>query len=132
MKHVAAGVAYENPTHYLDVANYVKEAWQSMSSSSIKSSFVKAELMKFEADKEKMNKIEYLVTKVTQPIAALNLSIGQEEIKDLFTLMKIVKILDHVEELLETMKTAEENLDDRFDYHYQDSDLNLRNNIAFK
>jgi len=44
------GVAYENPTHLLDAASYVKEAWQSMSLSSIKNAFIKAKIMTLEAD----------------------------------------------------------------------------------
>jgi hypothetical protein len=36
----AAGVAYENPVHLLDVASYVKEAWQSVSPSFIKNAFI--------------------------------------------------------------------------------------------
>jgi hypothetical protein len=35
----ANGVAYGNPAHLLDAASYVKEAWQSMSPSSIQNAF---------------------------------------------------------------------------------------------
>lgn len=51
LKCGAARVAYGNPTYLLDATNYIKEAWQSVSWSSIKNSFVKADLIKLEADK---------------------------------------------------------------------------------
>jgi hypothetical protein len=46
----ATGVAYRNPAHLLDVVNYVKEAWQSVSPSSIKNAFIKAEIMTLQTD----------------------------------------------------------------------------------
>ncbi len=46
----AAGVAYGNLAHLLDAASYVKEAWQSMSPSSIKNAFIKTKIMILEAD----------------------------------------------------------------------------------
>ncbi len=46
----AVGVAYGNPAHLLDAASYVKEAWQSMSPSSIKNAFIKAKIMTLKAD----------------------------------------------------------------------------------
>jgi hypothetical protein len=117
----AAGVAYENPAHLLDVASYVKEAWQSMSPSSIKNAFIKAKIMTLEADQEVVNKIEDLGTKVAQVIAALNLYVGQDELEEFVHVDNennekfAVPVLEDVEELLETMKIAEENLDDAND-----------------
>lgn len=43
-----------------------------------------------------------------------------------------VEILDDVEEILKTMKIAEENLDNIINDDYQDSNSNLENNVAFK
>jgi hypothetical protein len=60
----------------LDAASYVKEAWQSVSSSSIKNAFIKAEIMTLEADQEAVNEIKDLVTEVAQAIVVLNLSVG--------------------------------------------------------
>jgi hypothetical protein len=76
LRRGAAGVAYRNPTHLLDAASYVKEAWQSVSPSSIKNAFIKVEIMTLEADQEVVNEIEDLGTEVAQAIAALNLSVG--------------------------------------------------------
>lgn len=40
--------------------------------------------MTLEIDQEAMNKMEDLVTEVTQAIAALNISVGQEELEAFF------------------------------------------------
>ncbi len=113
LRRDAIGVAYRNPAHLLDAASYVKEAWQS-----IKNAFIKAKVMTLKAYQEVMNEIEDLGTEVAQAIATLNLSIGQDKLEEFvhvddenseeFT----VAVLEDVEELLETMKIIEENLDD--------------------
>ena len=41
----AAGVAYGNPAHMLDAAQYIKLAWDAISDATIKSAFNKAELV---------------------------------------------------------------------------------------
>jgi hypothetical protein len=50
LRRGATGVAYGNPTHLLNATSYVKEVWQSVSPSSIKNAFIKAEIMTLEAD----------------------------------------------------------------------------------
>ncbi len=50
LRRGAAGVAYGNPAHLFDAASCVKEAWQSVSPSSIKNAFIKAKIMTLEAD----------------------------------------------------------------------------------
>ncbi len=137
----ATRVAYGNPAHLLDVASYVKEAWQSMSSSSIKNAFIKAKIVTLEVDQEIVNEIEDLRTKVAQTIAILNLSIGQDELEEFvhvddensekFTAV----VLEDIEELLETMKIAEKNLDDDNDDDIltsQASNSGLGNTVVFK
>jgi hypothetical protein len=137
----AARVAYENPAHLLDAASYVKEAWQPVSPSSIENAFIKAKIMTLEADQEVVNEIEDLGTEVAQAIAALNLSVGQDELKEFVHVDDensekfAVVVLEDIEELLETMKIAEENLDDDNDDDIltsQASDLGLGNTIVFK
>jgi len=137
----AAGVAYRNPAHLLDAASYVKEAWQSVSPSSIKNAFIKAEIMTLEVDQEAVNEIEDLVTEVAQAIVALNLSIGQDELEEFVHVDDenneefAIAILEDVEELLQTMKIAEENLDDDNDddiFTSQASGSGLGNTIVFK
>jgi hypothetical protein len=82
LRRSAAGVAYRNPAHMLDAVSYVKEAWQSVSPSSIKNAFIKAEIMTFKVDQKAMNEIEDLGTEVAQAITALNLSVGQDELEE--------------------------------------------------
>jgi hypothetical protein len=141
LRRGAAGVAYGNPAHLLDAASYVKEAWQSVSLSFIKNAFIKAKIMTLEADQEVVNEIEDLRTEVAQAIAALNLFVGQDELEK-FVHVNVensekfaAAVLEDVEELLETMKIAEENLDDDNDDDIltsQASDSGLGNTVVFK
>jgi adenine-specific DNA methylase len=112
-----------------------------VSPSSIKNAFIKAEIMTLKADQEAVNEIEDLGTKVAQAIAALNLSVGQDELEE-FVHVKdenneefAVVVLEDVEKLLETMKIAEENLDDDNDDDILTSqmlDSGLGNTVVFK
>jgi hypothetical protein len=141
LRRGAVGVAYGNPAHLLDAASYVKEAWQSVSPSSIKNAFIKAEIMTLETDQEAMNEIEDLVTEVAQAIATLHLSIGQDKLEEFVHVDDensekfATTVLEDVEELLETMKIAEENLDDDNDDDIltsQASGSGLGNTVVFK
>ncbi len=141
LRRGAAGVAYGNPTHLLDAASYVKEAWQSVSLSSIKNAFIKAKIMTLEADQEAANEIEDLGTEVAQIFATLNLSIGQDELEkfvhvdDENSEKFAATVLEDVEELLQTMKIAEENMDDDNDDDILTSqalDSGLGNTVVFK
>ncbi len=88
-----------------------------------------------------MNKIEDLGTEVAQAIVALNLTVGQDELEE-FVLVDdensekfAAAVLEDVEELLETMKITEENLDHDNDDDIltsQASDSGLGNIIVFK
>jgi hypothetical protein len=81
------------------------------------------------------------VTEVAQAIAALNLSVGQDELEEFVHVDDensekfAVAILEDVEELLGMMKIAKENLDDD---NYDDiltsqaSGLGLGNTVVFK
>jgi len=141
LRHDAIGVAYGNLVHLLDAASYVKEAWQSVSPSSIKNAFIKVEIMTLEVDQEAMNEIEDLVTEVAQAIAALNLSVGQDELEEFVHVNDenneefTTAILEDVEELLETMKIVEKNLEDDNDDDIltsQASGSGLGNTVVFK
>jgi hypothetical protein len=48
LRQEAIGVFYGNLAHLLDVASYVKDAWDYVSQTSIKNAFVKVELMNLE------------------------------------------------------------------------------------
>jgi len=141
LRHGVAGVTYRNLAHLFDIVSYVKEAWQSVSPSSIKNAFIKAEIMTLEADQEAVNEIEDLGTEVTQVIAALNLYVGQDELENFVHVNDensekfAAVVLEDVEEILETMKIVEENLDDDNDDDIltsQASDSSLGNTVVFK
>ncbi len=97
--------------------------------------------MTLEADQEAVNEIEDLVTKVAQAIAPLNLFVGQDELEEFVHVDDenseefATAVLEDVEELLETMKNVEENLDDDNDDDIltsQASGLGLGNIVVFK
>ncbi len=125
----AGGVSYENPTHLLDVANYVKEAWDSVSSSSIKNAFSKVELMNLEPERGAESENNVIATELAQTIESLNLSINQSELEEFVHIddesneKYAVAVLEDVEELLESMKINETGLD-------EDSDVNQPKEIV--
>jgi len=88
-----------------------------------------------------MNEIEDLRTEVAQAIAALNLSVGQDELEEFVHVDDenneefAAVVLEDIEELLETMKIVEENMDNDNDDDIltsQTSDSGLENTIVFK
>jgi hypothetical protein len=76
LRRGAVGVSYENPSHLLDAASYVKEAWDSVSSSSIKNAFSKTEFMNLELEPGAESKNNVIATELAQTIESLNLSIN--------------------------------------------------------
>ncbi len=141
LQYGATGVAYGNPAHLLDAGNYVKEAWQFVSPSSIQNAFIKAKIMTLKVDQVTVNEIEDLGTKVAQAIATLNLSVGQDKLEEFVHVDDennekfVAAVLEDVEELLETMKIAEENLDNDNDDDILTSqalDSGLGNIVVFK
>ncbi len=74
--------------------------------------------MTLEADHGAVNEIKDLATEVAQAMATLNRSVGQDKLEEFVHVddENIEKfesvVLKDVEELLEMMKIAEENLDD--------------------
>jgi len=66
----------------LDVASYVKEAWDAVSSSSIKNAFSKVELMNLEPEPRAKSENNVIATELAQTIKSLNLSINQSELEE--------------------------------------------------
>ncbi len=82
-----------------------------------------------------------LGTKVAQAIVALNLYVGQDELEEFVHVNNgnneefVAAVLEDMEKLLETMKIAEENLDNDNDDDIltsQASDSGLGNTVVFK
>jgi len=114
----AARVSYGNPTHLLDAASYVKGAWDSVSSSSIKNAFSKAELMNLEPEPGAKSENSIITTELAQTIESLNLSINQLELEEFVHIddesneKYAIAVLEDLEELLESMKINEVGLDE--------------------
>jgi hypothetical protein len=125
----AAGVSYENPAHLLDAASYVKEAWDSVSSSSIKNAFSKAKLMNLEPEPGAESENNIIATELAQTIESLNLLINQLELEEFVHIDDesneeyVVVVLEAVEELSVSMKINEAGLD-------EDSDVNQLEQIV--
>ncbi len=97
--------------------------------------------MTLKADQEVVNEIEDFVTEVTQAIAALNLSVGQDELEEFVHVDDensekfAAAVLEDIEELLGMMKIVEENLDNDNDDDIltsQASGSGLGNTVVFK
>jgi hypothetical protein len=129
LRRGAAGVSYGNPAHLLDVASYVKEAWDSVSSSSIKNAFSKAELMNLEPEPGAESENNVISTELAQTIESLNLSINQSELEEFVHIDDesneeyATAMLEDIEELLESMKINEAGFD-------EDSDVNQPEQIV--
>ncbi len=121
LRRGAAGVSYGNPTHLLDATSYVKEAWDSVSSSFIKNAFSKAELMNLKPEPGAESENNVITTELAQTIESLNLSINQSELEEFVHIDDesneeyVAAVLENVEELLESMKINEAGLDEGSD-----------------
>jgi hypothetical protein len=133
----AARVLYENLVHLLDATSYVKNAWDSVSQTSIKNAFVKAELMNLEPKLEADNKVDDLCTKFSKAMESLNLSIDSSELEKFVHIDDedneeyAIAILEDVEELLETMKIIEMTMDDDGNVNTQELNVSLENEVIF-
>jgi hypothetical protein len=132
----AARVLYENPTHLFDVTNYVKDAWDYVSQTSIKNPFVKAELMNLEPELEAGNEVDDLCTKFSKAMESLNLSVDPSELEKFVHINDedneeyAIVVLEDVEELLETMKITEMAMDDDGDVNtHQELNVSLENEV---
>jgi len=98
--------------------SYVKEAWDSVSSSSIKNAFSKAKLMNSEPEPRAESKNNVIATKLAQTIESLNLLINQLELEKFLHIddesneKYAATVLEDVEKLLESMKINEVGLDE--------------------
>jgi hypothetical protein len=132
-----ARVLYRNPTHLLNVASYVKDAWDSVSQTSIKNAFVKAEQMNLKPKLEASNEVDDLCTKFSKAMESLNWSIDPSELEEFVHIDNednkeyATAILEDVEELLETMKIVEMTMDDDGDVDTQELNVSLKNEVIF-
>jgi hypothetical protein len=137
LRRGAAGVSYENPAHLLDAASYVKEAWDSISSSSIKNAFSKAELMNLEPEPGAESENNVIATELAQTIESLNLSINQSELEEFVHIddesneKYVAAVLEDVEELLELMKINEVGFDEDSDVNQPEQIVESQDKVEF-
>jgi hypothetical protein len=137
LRQGAAGVSYENPTHLLDAPSYVKEAWDFVSSSSIKNAFSKAELMNLEPEPGAESENNVIAIELAQTIESLNLSINQSELEEFVHIDDesneeyVVAVLEDVEELLESMKINEVGFDEDKDVNQLEQIVESQDRVEF-
>jgi hypothetical protein len=137
LRRGAARVFYENPVHLLDAASYVKEAWDSISSSSIKNAFSKAELMNLEPELGVESENNVIATELAQTIQSLNLSINQSELEEFVHIDDesneeyVAVVLEDVEELLESMKINEAGLDENSNVNQPEQIVESHDRVEF-
>jgi len=137
LRRGAAGVSYENPAHLLDVASYVKEAWDFVSSSSIKIAFSKAELMNLKPEPGAESENNVIATELAQTIESLNLSINQSELEKFVHIDDesneeyVAAVLEDVEELLELMKINEARFDEDNDVNQPEQIVKSQDRVEF-
>jgi len=138
LRRGATGVIYENPMHMLDVVSNVKDAWDSVSQTSIKNDFVKAKLMNLEPRLEADNKVDDLSTEFSKAMESLNLSVDPSELEEFVDIDDedneeyAIVVLEDVEELLEMMKIGETTMDDDGDVNTQELNVDLENRVIFQ
>ncbi len=102
----APRVLYGNLAHLLDVASYVKDAWDSISQTSIKNAFIKAKLMNLELELEAGNEVDDLCTKFSKAMESLNLSVDPSKLEEFVHINNednekyAIVVLEDVKELL--------------------------------
>jgi hypothetical protein len=115
LRRGSAGVLYGNPAHLLDAANYVKEAWDSVSEASIRNAFRKAEIMPNALcmEDEYNNNNTNIEDDMMNAFEELHLGIDSSELDEFIHAddenneIFSASVLEDVEEVLETMNISE-------------------------
>ncbi len=121
------GVLYGNPAHLLDVASYVKDAWDSVSQTSIKNVFVKEKLMNLKPKLEASNKVDDLCTEFSKAMEFLNLFVDPSELEEFVHIDN--EDNEEYAELLEMMTIVETTMDDDGDVNIQELNVSLENRV---
>jgi len=72
----AAGAAFGNPTHLLDAANYVKHAWDAVTSTTISNAWRKAEIIEIseQDEQEDAEELDAMFDKILQDLSSFNIT----------------------------------------------------------
>jgi hypothetical protein len=117
LRRGSAGVTYGNPAHLLDAAMYVKEAWNAVSSSSIRNAFKKAEIMMLpEESEETVSEVDednYSLLNLASAFEEMRVSLDSSVLEEFIHIDDedneeyAVEVLEDVEEMMDTMKLDE-------------------------
>jgi DDE superfamily endonuclease len=113
----SAGVSYGHPAHLLDAATHVKQAWDDISSATIKNAFNKAEIMEIESSTS--NEPDVLCKEVLSYFALLNIAMdrtelqGYEHVDDESNEYNTQVNMEKVEEVLHNIQIDEDDDDDK-------------------
>jgi hypothetical protein len=83
----ASGTAFRNPVHVLDAANYVKLAWDTIASTTIKNTFRMAEILpKVEDEDIVEDEVDYknngMFANLMVDLQSLNIEVTEQEIEE--------------------------------------------------
>ena len=112
----AAGVAYGNPAHMLDAAQYIKLAWDAISDGTIKNVFNKAELVTLKGGAQE---VVDMMADLLCSFKALNIPIDESTLDEFVHVYDenskefSHEILDDVNELLESIQATNDNKDEK-------------------
>ncbi len=116
----------------------MKDAWDSISQTSIKNAFIKAELINLEPELEASNEVDNLCTEFSKAMEFLNLSVNPSELEEFVHIDNedneeyATVVLEDVEKLLEMMKIVETVMDDDGDVNTQELNVGLENKVIFQ
>ena len=121
MQRGSAGVPYGHPAQLLDAATYEKQAWDDISSATIKNAFNKAEIM--EIDSPISNEPDMLCKDVLSCFALLNITMDRAELQvyehvdDESNEYNTQVIMEEVEEVLHNIQIDDDDYDMSEDAH---------------
>ena len=75
----AAGASYGNPVHLLDAANYIKHAWDAVSSTTISKNAEIVETLQNEEDNLDVDELNNILASLMQVLSFMNVNVTEDE-----------------------------------------------------
>jgi len=75
----AAGASYGNPVHLLDAANYIKHAWDAVSSTTISKNAEIVETLQNEEDNLDVDELNNILASLMQVLSFMNVNVTENE-----------------------------------------------------
>jgi len=119
----AAGASYGKPAHLLDAANYITNAWATISSATIRNAFDKAGIMKTtigqnEEGNDNVDDLEMIQNRLLQDMANMNINVTDDEMNAFLdadnenSLEYAEAVMEDVNDLLNHQDGEDENTHD--------------------